>query len=765
MTNSPNSSSENRSRNFDKLDPRIQRWIWTSGWTELRDAQERAIPLILGGNKDVIIAAATASGKTEAAFFPILTNLVQDTDMRGLAIYISPLKALINDQWQRLETLAEALEISVTPWHGDITGSRKSNFLKNPSGCLLITPESIEAMLMRNGSSVAGILAGLRYIVIDELHSFMGSERGKQLQSQLRRIELLLQRRLCRVGLSATLGDMNGAKEFLRPENAAAVELVVAKDVGQELLVLIKGVHVPRTETKREGAGYQAQDEDSDLAEQRAVVTHLFQVLRGSNNLIFPNSRNKVEFYADRLRRRCEDAGVPNEFWPHHGNLSKEIREQTEAALKQQERPATAICTNTLELGIDIGAVKSVAQIGPPPSVASLRQRLGRSGRRKGEPAILRGYAIENQLSANSSISDQLREGLIQDVAMVRLLTKGWYEPTPIDGLHASTLVQQILSVIVQYGGLHARQLWDILCEKGAFAAVSRELFASLLRQLGQGEIIFQDPTGLILLAPSGEEICEHYSFYAAFSSEEEYRIVTDGRTLGSMPMQLSINPGDFIIFAGRRWQVVSISQEDLVIEVRPGSGDRPPLFHGTVAMIHDRVREEMRDVLRSDDPIVFLDQVALKLLQEARDNYKRLCCDESWIRQAGNQTELFLWKGDRIQYTLLLMLESKGFKCTNEGLYISLTNTTIGDVVTSLEEILHSQPPDTMKLAARVKRIAHHKWDPLLPDDLYYASFASENLDVSGTLAAIRSVFVASKRNGGIDQAGQTRPISETEV
>lgn len=127
-----------------------------------------------------------------------------------------------------------------------------------------------------------------------------------------------------------------------------------------------------------------------------------------------------MEYYADQLRLLCEQAAAPNEFWPHHGSLSKELREQTEAALKQKERPATAICTSTLELGIDIGSVKSVVQIGPPPSVASLRQRLGRSGRRKGEPAILRGYALERPLSLDSPLSDRLREGLVQSVAMVK---------------------------------------------------------------------------------------------------------------------------------------------------------------------------------------------------------------------------------------------------------------------------------------------------------------------------------------------------------
>ena len=288
---------------------------------------------------------------------------------------------------------------------------------------------------------------------------------------------------------------------------------------------------------------------------------------------MFPNSRVAVEFYSDRLRRRCEDERVPNEFWPHHGNLSKDIREETEAALKQKERPASAICTSTLELGIDIGSVTSIVQIGPPPSVASLRQRLGRSGRRKGEPAILRCFAIERQLTAKSGLSDQLREGMVQTVAMIRLLVVGWYEPLSMEGLHASTLVQQLLSIMAQHGGLQADQAWALLCENGPFAGVSKRHFLSLLRRLGEEEVIFQDVTGLLLLAPNGERITQHYSFYAAFSTDEEYRIVTSGRTLGSMPVNRPLVPGSFLIFAGRRWRVLSVSQEELVIDVTAAAG------------------------------------------------------------------------------------------------------------------------------------------------------------------------------------------------
>jgi ATP-dependent Lhr-like helicase len=682
----------------------------------------------LDGGGDLIIAASTASGKTEAAFLPILTRMAAVEG--SLALYISPLKALINDQWRRLEDLAGLLDLQVTPWHGDIAQTRKARFLKNPKGCLLITPESLEALLMRHGHGIKGILAGLEFVVVDEIHAFMGTERGKQLQSLLHRMDKVLGKPARRIGLSATLGDMDGAKDFLHPDHGSEVALVVTKEGGQELRVLVKGIVEPDA-PPGQGDG---QGEAKDSPAKMAVVAQLYSGLRGYNNLVFPNSRSEVEFYSDRLRRLCEEERVPNEFWPHHGNLSKEIREETEAALKQKERPATAICTSTLELGIDIGSVRSVAQIGPPPSVASLRQRLGRSGRRKGEPAILRGFAVERELTAKSGLSDLLREGLVQMTAMVQLLVGGWYEPVNVNGVHASTLIQQLLSALAQYGGLQAGQAWTLLCGTGPFRAITRDGFLSLLRTLGEREVIFQDPTGLLLLAPKGELITQHYSFYAAFSSDEEYRIVTTGRTLGTLPVSRPLVTGSFLVFAGRRWEVLSVSEEDKVIEVAPAKGGTVPGFEGGAgAVIHDKVREVMRDILRGKSPISFLDPVGQSLIREARANYARLELDTEWIRQVGNHVQVLPWRGDRISDTLLLMMMARGFKGMNEGLYLSFEGATMGDIERAMREISGVEMMEPESLARSVQNKIREKWDAMLPEALLEASFASSYLDVPG--------------------------------
>lgn len=181
-----------QSSSFELLHPLIQEWIWQSGWTELRDAQERAIPPIIAGNTDVIVSAATAAGKTEAAFLPILSRLLAPDAAGHSAMCVSPLKALINDQWDRLTQLCETLEIPVVPWHGDVAASRKQAFAKKRSGCVLITPESLEALFYNRGSGIVGLFERLDYVVVDELHAFMGTERGMQLQSLLDRLEVAL---------------------------------------------------------------------------------------------------------------------------------------------------------------------------------------------------------------------------------------------------------------------------------------------------------------------------------------------------------------------------------------------------------------------------------------------------------------------------------------------------------------------------------------------------------------------------------------------
>lgn len=731
--------NSNESKAFYLLDEKVRHWIWDQGWTALRDAQERAIPPILSGNTDVIIASATATGKTEAAFLPICSRLLTKERQNTCVIYLSPLKALINDQFFRMEQLCERLDIPVHPWHGDISSTQKKLFLKNPAGILLITPESLESLLVNHGTAITHIFCNLIYIVVDELHSFIGSERGKQLQSLLHRIEFAIKRKVPRIGLSATIGDMHLASHFLRPQGVSEKKVITSTASGQELRLLLRGFFQKAHPLVIDENSKEIIEPDGSLFE---IGTSLFKTLRGTSNLIFANSRNKVEFYADLLRRMCEEQHLPNEFWPHHGSLSKGLREDAENAIKDTTHPVNIICTSTLEMGIDIGSVISIAQVGVPPSVASMRQRLGRSGRKEGDPAILRIYIQENELTDRSDPSDCLRASLIQTIAMVRLLLSNWYEPPPSGGLHLSTLVQQTLSLIAQYGGITAGQAYNILCRNGAFPLINKQMYADFLRCIGAKDLIMQSSDGLLLHGKLGERVVNHYSFYTAFMTSEEYRLISSDRTLGTLPIDRPVAVDTFLIFGGMRWLVLEVDAAKKVIFLKPAKGGKAPIFGGESEWIHDRVRQEMFKIYKEDNVLVFLDTHAKKLLGEARECFKHYDLAKRSILHQNSSTYLFCWMGDRVIDTLVAMLRSKGIKAVNQGIALTAANTSPDELQNCLRILMADGLPDVNELARSVINKSREKYDSFLTGELLSNDYAASKLDAEGALITIQNIL-----------------------
>lgn len=767
MTDAADGTEGEHSSAFTKLHPRIQRWIWEQNWTELRDAQERAVQPILEGNRDLIISAATAAGKTEAAFLPICSKLLATRDpapaARGSAVvrseqapaatgvqalYVSPLKALINDQYGRLDALCEHLDLPVHRWHGDVPGSRKAKVISHPDGILLITPESLEALLVIHGPKVARIFGDLRYVVIDEMHSFLGTERGIQLQSLLHRIELAVRRRIPRVGLSATLGDMDGAAEYLRPGAGPRVTVITSADDTHELKLQLRGYEMQpaqlsaRQAEQAEASGQDVDAEDVTEGDRLAIADHLYRTLRGTDNLIFSNSRREVEIYADLLQRRCEREHVPNEFIPHHGSLSKELREFAEARLKDRDVPVSAICTSTLEMGIDIGSVASIAQLGAPRTVASMRQRLGRSGRRGGA-ATMRLYVTEEQLSPQTPPADELRTELVQSIAMVNLLLDRWNEAPDSGGLHLSTLVQQLLSLIAQHGGVMPLEAYRTLCETGPFTGVSQGMFKLLLRALAdeQVDLLMQSTDGLLLHGQAGERLVNHYSFYAAFRTGEEYRLIAGGRTLGTLPIEYPLMPGSLLIFGGRRWKVLAVDSHAKVVELIRSSGGRPPTFTGGGATVADRVRQEMRRVYLSAEVPAYLDATAVRLLTEARSNFARYGLGADPVLNVGADTLIFPWRGDRVCSTLAVALTASGIEVAQDGVCLTMSNCTRQQAVDRLAELVEKGAPDPGALAASVGNKIVEKYDDQLSEELLNEAFAARSLDVEGAWGAARQL------------------------
>lgn len=742
------SASEPQSTAFNLLAEPIQRWVWLKGWTTLRDIQESAIPHLINGDYDVIIAAATAGGKTEAAFLPLISKTYVADETGGFdLVYVGPLRALINDQFQRLEDLCESLEMPVHPWHGDITQGVKSRARKDPRGILLITPESLEAMFVLRGLEIARLFAGTQAIVIDELHALLDSERGIHLRSLLTRLELAVGRRIRRVGLSATLGDMSLASCYLRPEAPEEIVQLISRSEGQELRVQLRG-YVDRHHDNPSVSGEARLDgpDTSDVSAAQAVGEHLFDKFRGTNNLVFAGSRHNVEIFSDILRRLCEKRKFPNEFFPHHASLSREHRAFVESRLKSGKLPVTAICTSTLELGIDIGDVTCVGQIGAPWSVAALRQRLGRSGRRDGQPAVLRMYTIEMETDGDSHPVDRLHLRLVRSIAMIELLIEGWCEPPRAEALHLSTLTHQILSVIAAFGGASASRLYATLCDRGPFRSVDPSLFARLLRRLGDPEIalIEQAKDGTLLPGREGERLVEHYSFFAVFHTPREYRVVHDTKTLGTIPLLAPLAKDMTIILVGRRWRVVEIHDRDKVIQVTPDFSGKPPVFGGDAGDIHQKITERMCEVLRTDILPAYLDKTAAEILSSARADYWRSGLDEQPIQHLGKDRYLLApWTGTVGTASLAMVLTALNYRVgTFDGiLEVASNGSNTKDLFLQLEKIALGKMDLRDLIRNRAVVPLSEKFHRYLDKDLLLSDALSSNLDLDSVPLIARSL------------------------
>jgi ATP-dependent helicase Lhr and Lhr-like helicase len=384
--------------------------------------------------------------------------------------------------------------------------------------------------------------------------------------------------------------------------------------------------------------------------------------------------------------------------------------------------------------------VSSIAQLGAPYAVSSLRQRLGRSGRRSGA-ATLRIYVAEQQATPHTSPPDALRSQLVQSIAMVNLLLEHWNEAPDSGGLHLSTLVQQLLSLIAQHGGVSPAQAHRTLCRHGPFARVTTPLFVKLLRALGAADLLIQASDGLLLLGTAGERLVNHYSFYAAFHTAQEYRLIANGRTLGSLPVDYPLMPGSLLIFGGRRWKVIAVDTRAKLVELVRSSGGRPPGFTGSGGQLADRVRQEMLTVFGTSDVPAYLDAKAVRLLAEGRANFARFGLGSDPVLEWGADTLVFPWRGDRVMSTLAVALTGAGTVTAQDGVCLTMTAASRSGAIARLRSLADSAP-DPLALAASVKNKIVAKYDEFLSEELLNIDYAARSLDIDGAWRALTSLL-----------------------
>jgi ATP-dependent helicase Lhr and Lhr-like helicase len=753
---------------FERLAPFIQDFIWQRGWTEMREIQARAIAAAFDTDRHLLLAAGTASGKTEAAFLPILTQLHEDPPQSVGALYIGPLKALINDQFLRLGDLCVEADIPVTAWHGDVSASKKQALLKQPRGILQITPEALEGLLLNRSSSLMRMFGDLRWVVIDEVHAFMASDRGGQVLSLLDRLTrfALDQKKLPRrVGLSATLGDYGEAAAWLDGVTGRGVE-VIADRGGREVYLLVDHFIVrppgqpangdaDEHEAPEAGLGARPESEDTALADrliarQEDLFRAAYSATQKRKSLVFTNSRADAEEVITALRRMAEREHGPDIYHVHHGSIAAPLREAAETAMRDGEGPACTAATVTLELGIDLGQLDRVLQLGPTSSVASFLQRLGRAGRRGQRPEMFFLLRAKETTSGDSVLARMPWE-LLQTIALIQLYAEDkWVEPIARPTLPGSLLYQQTMSIVGAAGELQPHELAARVLTLAPFRSVTQEDFRSLLRHLIEIDHLERTDSGSLMLGLAGEKVVRSFRFLATFKDTTEWAVKEGARDIGTIGDPLPV--GERFVLAGRMWEVVDLIAEQRIIGVKRVRGSLKTRFLSNArGEIHDRVVERMRRVLVEDERYPYLTDRAMSRLADARAlaHVSGLATGPVLIPLGGQKSAVVPWCGSKRLRTMTLRLgQALGIsQVKEEGFFIVLTQgpEESGARLESMLAAVGGGPWSGPEMAAGVARPVMDdlaKYNVFLPDDLLKRTFVADHLDVTGARERFRDVI-----------------------
>ena len=650
---------------FGRLAPFIQEYIYTHRWDELREIQVEACKVIFDTDNHLLLASPTASGKTEAAFLPVLTDITSKPSSSIAVLYIAPLKALINDQFVRLNDLLKEADIPVWHWHGDVSPTHKKRMLNNPSGILQITPESLENMLLNKGNELMRLFHDLRYVIIDEVHSFMGSDRGMQILCQLERLHWHTKVHPRRIGLSATLGDYTLAEKWLASGTDRKVSTPTVNMGSKTIRLAVEHFYDSQeaeNDDENEEAGKPEKDEnaadETELTNKASAFwEYLYERTLNKKCIVFTNLRNDAEMVIAMLRQIAELRGQPDIYHVHHGSISAALRESAEMDMKESAGPVVIAATLTLELGIDIGQLESVFQINAPNSVSSFLQRLGRSGRR-GNAAEMWFLCNEQLPSGVPLPPQQMPWRLLQAIAVIQLyLEERWVESPNMLKYPLSLLYHQTMSIVASYGEISPKALSDKVLGMAPFARISQEDYLLLLNHLIEiGHLQHMEDGGLII-GLEGEKLVNSFRFLAVFADDEnEYTIIADSRPIGKI--ENPPPPGERLTLAGRTWEVTELDNKRKIIFVTRVRGKVQTYWKGGGYNINDRILEKMRDVLKSQSEYPYLRKNSKTRLAEARF----LCghsglADYNIVSLGGKTVCILPWCGSIDFYTILYLL------------------------------------------------------------------------------------------------------------
>ncbi len=741
---------------FDEFAPFVQDFIYRHRWEDLRPIQVAAGDVILHTDENLLLTASTASGKTEAAFFPILSQFSQDPPQSVGCLYIGPLKALINDQFLRLQELCDEGGIPVWHWHGDVSQSHKAKLMRHPSGILQITPESLEAMLLHKHMAIPKLFGDLRYIVIDEVHSLLRGDRGGQTLCLIERLGRLAGVNPRRIGLSATMGDPEKTGAFLSLGTGRKTLIPQVKAPGVKWRLSLEHFYVKDTQAGDGRTDIEASpvlDAKTDAAPLQADpgLGYVFEHTRGKKCLVFVNSREECEGVTTTLRQYCELRHEPDRFLIHHGNLSASYRESAEELMKDEAHNLTVVTTATLELGIDIGRLERAFQIDAPWMVLSFLQRLGRTGRRNLPPEMW--FVIrEDEPEIRAMLPATIPWKLLQAIALVQLYLEGrWVEPPRLDRLPYSLLYHQTMSILGSCGEMSPQALAERVLSLHYFHRITQDDYRTLLHHLLQQDHLQQTERGGLIVGLAGERILNSFKFYGVFQESEEYTVRNESQELGTVVAPPP--PGEKIALAGHVWRVLEVDRKRHLIYCELVKGKVPAYFGECPGDIHTRVLERMRQVLREDRSYPYLMKNAVARLQQARYTARQSgAADDVLLFLGGKMWCLLPWLGT---YGFLAMERFLNLKCAGRlGLKnldpfrpFFLQFTMDADAETFFRVLAEEgeKLTDPMDLVYPGEVPVFNKYDEYVPPELVRKGFAYGVLNVEEVRQRVRGWAAAS--------------------
>ncbi|MBQ7315209.1 MAG: DEAD/DEAH box helicase [Clostridia bacterium] len=728
-------------RIFERFPPFIQEYIYSHGWTELRKIQLEAARVLFDTDHNLLLSSSTASGKTEAAFFPVLADILSSAPAAPSVrvLYVAPLKSLINDQFYRMEEVLSRSCIPVTHWHGDVGRSHKEKLLKEPEGILQITPESLESMLMNRSNDIPRLFGGLRYVIIDEIHALIGTDRGNQVMCQLARMARLIGYHPRRIGLSATVGDVRLSADWLGAGTGRPTDAPIPERTPLKWMIGMEHFYIQNPNERQTHAT--AEDVASrDLggrARLDAGYEFLYDGVYGKKALVFSNSREETEYVTATLRQIAKARGDKDVFLIHHGNLSASLREDAELRMKDESIQQAVTCaTVTMELGIDIGRLERVAQVGAPTTVSSFLQRLGRSGRRGEAPQMLLVFREETPLP-NAPLPELIPFDLLRGIAILDLYgEERFIEPPKVRRMPLSLAFQQTLSILASGGEMTAKVLAKRVLSLPPLSVIPKETYRELLvSMINQDYIEMTEGHGLIV-GLAGERLTNSYKFYAVFKDSEDFTVRAGSEEIGTITTPPPV--GDRFALAGRVWEVLEVDVPRRLIFVKAVDGKMEISWPGGTGEIHTKMLVAMRRVLFNGKTYPFLSENAKARLEDARRIAAATGMDRRLVIPLGGQSYvMFPWLGtcafQTVRRLLKLYADELGISDIQSEWCWYITFKARDGAGAGLEErladILRRDGIHPQSLVFSGECPVYDKYDEYLPAELLREAFAADRL------------------------------------